>query len=130
MRVYQLATTLSVRHDVVLLTYARKDEMIYVDALRAELADVRVVEKSQLHGITKRLSQVVSIALRESYVIRDLRTPEMQRAIDELALGEPFDIVQVESSQLCGLRYDTRSPIVLDEHNIEYELLERMHEGE
>ena len=130
MRVYQLAAHLSARHDVTLLTYARNDELAYVDALRDELADVRVVEKSQQHCITKRLSQLASIMLRESYVVRDLRTAAMQEAIDELALGEPFDVVQVESSQLCGLRYDTRSPIVLDEHNIEYELLERMHEGE
>lgn len=54
----------------------------------------------------------------------------MQTAIDELLSSRPFDIIQVESSQLCGFRYESGGALVLDEHNIEYELLQRMQQGE
>src|SRR5207244_2489695 len=43
---------------------------------------------------------------------------------------EPFDIIQIESSQLAGFEFDRRATLVLDEHNIEYELLYRMYRTE
>jgi len=50
-----------------------------------------------------------------------------QRRLDELCSGDPFDVILVETSQLAAVcKFDRRSLIVLDEHDIVYELLERM----
>jgi glycosyltransferase involved in cell wall biosynthesis len=130
MRVYQLARYLSERHDVTLLSYARADEMVHVDSLRAQLGEVRAVERPQSRGLTKRLAQLTSIASSASYQVRDLHTVAMQRAIDELLSSQRYDIIQLESSQMCGFRYPSTGALVLDEHNIEYELLQRMQQGE
>jgi glycosyltransferase involved in cell wall biosynthesis len=130
MRVYQLARYLSEHHDVTLLSYARADEMVHVDSLRELLTDVRAVERPQNRGLTKRVAQLTSIASTASYQVRDLHTVEMQSAIDELLSTQPFDIIQLESSQMCGFRYQSNGALVLDEHNIEYELLQRMQQGE
>jgi len=129
-RVYQLARNLSARHKVTLLTYARADEMEYVEPLRQLIGDVRVVERPQNRGLVKRLAQLASIVSSSSYQVRDLHTREMQAAIDDLLTEGAFDIIQLESSQMCSFNYGTGSAVVLDEHNIEYELLQRMHEGE
>ena len=130
MRVYQLARYLSERHDVSLLSYARADEIVHVDALREVLADVRAVERPQSEGLNKRLAQLTSILSRESYQVRDLKTDAMQSAIDELLSSESFDVIQLESSQMCGFQYQSKGALIVDEHNIEYELLQRMQQGE
>jgi sugar transferase (PEP-CTERM/EpsH1 system associated) len=129
-RVYQLARHLSQGHDVTLLSYARADEMVHVEALQKLVGEVRVVERPQIHGLTKRLAQLTSLASARSYQVSDLFTVEMQSSIDELLSTRQFDIIQLESSQLCGFQYHSKGAIVLDEHNIEYELLQRMQEGE
>jgi glycosyltransferase involved in cell wall biosynthesis len=54
----------------------------------------------------------------------------MQDAIDSLLAERPFDIVQIESTQMTCFRLRTDARVVLDEHNVEYELLRRMHQGE
>jgi hypothetical protein len=130
MRVYQLARYLAAHHDVTLLTYARADEMVHVDTLREQLGNVRVVERPQSRGLTKRVAQLTSIASTTSYQLRDLYSVEMQSAIDELLSRQTFDIIQFESSQMCGFRCQSKGAVVLDEHNIEYELLQRMQQGE
>jgi glycosyltransferase involved in cell wall biosynthesis len=54
----------------------------------------------------------------------------MQRAIDRLCAQRPFDVVQLESSLLCTFAFPPEAALVIDEHNVEYELLERMQKGE
>ena len=130
MRVYQLARYLSERHDVTLLSYARADEMVHVDSLRELLTDVRAVERPQSRGLTKRLAQLTSIASTASYQVRDLHTVEMQSAIDELLSSQPFDIIQVESARCVASGTNRAPPSFPIEHNIEYELLQRMQQGE
>jgi glycosyltransferase involved in cell wall biosynthesis len=62
--------------------------------------------------------------------VREHRTAAMQDAIASTMAAEPFDIVQLEGSQLCGFSFPGPGCIVLDEHNIEYEVLQRMAKGE
>ncbi len=54
----------------------------------------------------------------------------MQRAIDDLCTAGRADAVQLESSQLCTYTFPRDVRIVLDEHDIVYELLQRLFEGE
>jgi glycosyltransferase involved in cell wall biosynthesis len=54
----------------------------------------------------------------------------MQAAIDALCAERAFDVIQLESSLLCAFAFPSGPALVLDEHNIEYEVFERMHRSE
>jgi polysaccharide biosynthesis protein PslH len=129
MRVYQLARQLAARHDVTLLTYAGPEDRASVDELRREL-EVEAVERARPSLTGKRLAQLLSVASRRPFSCRAVHSTEMQEAIDRVCAHRSFDVVQLESSMLCGLRFPHNAAVVLDEHNIEYEVFQRMHEGE
>jgi glycosyltransferase involved in cell wall biosynthesis len=78
----------------------------------------------------KRRGQMASLLSPVSFQRRNLTSPAMQRKLDELCAAYDYDVIQVESSQLAGYRFDPRAAFVLDEHNIEYELLYRMYSSD
>jgi glycosyltransferase involved in cell wall biosynthesis len=129
MRVYQLARQLAARHRVTLLSYARPDEREAVAALGEEFP-VHAVERAHTSVAAKRAAQLASLASTRPFSCRAVHTERMQRAIDELCSRERFDLVQVESSLLCTFAFPRQTSLVLDEHNIEYEVFRRMCEGE
>jgi glycosyltransferase involved in cell wall biosynthesis len=129
-RVYQFLRILARRHDVSLLTYEEPGEDSKVAALRQVGASVHTVPRPVETASHKRLAQLSSILSRGSYQRRNLHSRAMQQALDSLASGDAFDVIQIESSQLAGFAFDSRARLVLDEHNIEYELLYRMYQTE
>jgi len=54
----------------------------------------------------------------------------MQATVDELVRSRRIDAVIIESSQMGWLSVPASVPVYVDEHNIESEVFERMHEGE
>jgi polysaccharide biosynthesis protein PslH len=128
-RVYQLARQLSSRHRVTLLSYAEPSDRKGAVALASEL---RVYALAHEYGPmrARRLAQVASVASPRPFACRVVYSREMQQAIDTLCSERDYDIVQLESSALCTFTFPPRVQIVLDEHNIEYELLRRMSERE
>ena len=127
-RVFHLLEVLARRHDVTLLSYSEGDDAESVQVL-ARMCTVRTVA-APAFPLGKRLAQLRSLASTTSFQRRMIRTPQMQRALDDLANGQPFDIIHVATSQLAGFRFDERSVLVLDEHNIEYELYYRTYQLE
>jgi len=130
-RVYQLIRELSRRHRVTLLTYARleENEPENIDAMRQVCAAVYVVQPPGSLG-GKRGAQMLSLFSPLSYQTSSLRSPAMQETLTRLLTTQAFDLVQVESSQMAGFDFGTKVPLVLDEHNLEYELLYRLYKGE
>ena len=128
-RVYHLMEVLARTHSVSLLTYAEEADAPHVVALKAFCEEVHTVPGRVLR-FGKRLAQLRSVASPMSFQRRCTYSDAMQRKLDELARGEPFDIIQVESSQMACFRFDPRSIVVLDEHNVEYELYYRMYQSE
>ena len=128
-RVYQLARRLAARHDVTLLSLARAEDRDGVAALRDELR-VEVIERAASSAAAKRLAQLLSAPSRRPYACRAVGAAQMQRAIDELCAARAFDAVQLESSVLCGYSFPAGVRLILDEHNIEYEVFARQHDGE
>jgi glycosyltransferase involved in cell wall biosynthesis len=55
---------------------------------------------------------------------------EMQAKISELLRRDEFDIIQVEMNQLRSFRFDKNTVLVVDEHDIGFELLYRMYQNE
>ena len=72
----------------------------------------------------KRRGQLRSLLSLRPYQYFAHVSSAMQARLDALA-GEPWDLVQVEFSQMGYYRLPASAPAVLDLHNIEYEVLVR-----
>jgi polysaccharide biosynthesis protein PslH len=129
-RVLQILRLLARHHDVTLLTYEEPDEAEKVTAVAALGVEVLTVPRPKTHERDKRRAQMSSILSTQSYQRRSLSSGAMQSRLNALAATRQFDVVQIESSQLAGFAFDPRWVLVLDEHNIEYELLSRMYRTE
>lgn len=123
-RVRELVRELSRRHDVTLLSYARPWQDENVRALRAICESVHTVPAPWPED-ADQLGRLRSLASREPYAVRRLTSPVMQMTVDKHLADGAFDLVQVESSLMSGLDLSRAPVTILDEHNIEYELLER-----
>jgi glycosyltransferase involved in cell wall biosynthesis len=128
-RVRQLAGQAGSRHKLTLLSYGEADG---VDALDWNVPgmDIRLVHRAPVSAAAKRTAQLSSLLSKQPYQCRATNSHEMQRAINELCSCGGFDIVQVESSILCTFEFPPHVPLIIDEHNIEYEVLQRMEEAE
>jgi sugar transferase (PEP-CTERM/EpsH1 system associated) len=129
MRVYQLIRSLAARHSVTLLSFAEAHEREDVAALSREIS-VRTVEYRPARGLDKRRAQLTKLVSRLPYACHHVHSEEMQAAITELCSSGAFDIVQLESSLFCQYTFPNEVRLVLDEHNVEYEVLFRMYQNE
>ena len=129
-RVYQMVRYLAQHHRVSLVAYADPREGDKVAALEQTGASVHPVARRNVSDFGKRRDQLESLISRQSFQRTALASREMQLVIDDLFKREAFDVVQVESSQLWGYRYPGSATVLLDEHNIEYELLYRTYKTE
>ena len=129
-RNYQLARQLSADHEVTVLSYADPSEDATVAPLREFCRDVQLVPTPSDGPITRRARQVRSTVSPTPFLARECYSARMQVAIDSLLAERQFDIVQIETSQMTCFRMHTAGRVVLDEHNIEYELIGRMAQGE
>jgi glycosyltransferase involved in cell wall biosynthesis len=127
-RVYQLMRQIASRHDATLLCYAAPGDE-NVERLRQEFP-VEVVHRPKQRVLRKRASQLRSLASRVPYDVWTTHSREMQGVIDRLCAEHGFEIVQLESTLLELFRFPPESQIVLDEHNVDYEVYARMHETE
>jgi glycosyltransferase involved in cell wall biosynthesis len=129
-RVFELVRHLARRHEVTVLTYGSDDDEGHLERLRELGVAVHVVAEGTRSSVRRRLDQLVSIASPMPFHVRERYSSTMQRALDTLAGQQSFDVVQLEGSQLCGFQLPIGPVHVLDEHNVEYEVLQRMSEGE
>ena len=127
-RVYQLMRQIASRHDATLLCYAAPGDE-NVERLRKEFP-VEVVQRPKQSVLRKRASQLRSLASRVPYDVWTTHSREMQQVIDRLCAEQRFELVQLESTLLELFRFPPESRIVLDEHNVDYEVYARMHETE
>lgn len=121
LRVYHLARELARRNDVSMLTYDSGDESRDWRHLEELFRVHRVAAPADARR--RRRAQLRSLAGLRSFHLGSLLSPEMQRAIDELAARESFDVIQVESSQMAGFDLPVGPALVLDEHNVEHDLI-------
>jgi glycosyltransferase involved in cell wall biosynthesis len=129
-RVYQFLRLLARRHQVSLLTYFEPDDEQKVAGIEALGVSVHTVERAKTTEHSKRTAQLESVFSPLSYQRRSLHSPALQAMLGDLNRRQRFDVIQIESSQLAGFDFGSSSVLVLDEHNIEYELLYRMYQTE
>jgi polysaccharide biosynthesis protein PslH len=125
-RVHRFLKHLSRRHEVSLLSYLDPDEDHgALEALAPLCATIQTVVRPADEHRSRRSLQLRSLVSPRSFHGRRLWSAEMQRAIDRALSEEKFDVVQVESSRLGVFDFGGHPVTILDEHNLEYELLER-----
>lgn len=129
MRTYQLTRQLAERHEVTLVSYATPNDKSAIRELNKTVS-VRPVYRSEETTVQRRRVQIRSLFGREPFATRVLHSKEMQAAIDELCASTDFDLIHVEFSTMYNFRLPDGVPVILDEHNIEYELYERLSKGE
>ncbi|HVM95490.1 MAG TPA: glycosyltransferase, partial [Candidatus Acidoferrales bacterium] len=93
-----------------------------MDELRKLTKSVRVMH---IPPGTKRWRQIVAVARGRSYRLTAFTSDPMQEAIDETLARDDCDAVLIEGSTMAGYRLPPNVTCVLNEHNLEYELLER-----
>ena len=129
MRTYQLIRQLAERHEVTLLSYGTEADEAGAREL-GETISVHTVHRGEETVLRRRLGQVRAIARGRSFATWVLLSKEMQAAIDDLCRRTDFDLIHVEFSTMSEFRFPPGIPVVVDEHNIEYELYRRLYEGE
>lgn len=122
-RMFHLIQEVAARHEVVVLSLAGPGETP-PGRLPARIVPVPVpLTAHQPPGGRKRLGQVRSLLSRRSFQHALYHHPAMQRALDRLTRDERFDLIQIEFSQMGGYRVPPGVPVVLDIHNVEYDVL-------
>jgi len=129
-RIYQLARHLSLRNEVTVLSYVPPSDEAAIAPLSELCHEVRQVPCWPGGSFGRRVWQARWSLSPAPFLARELYSTRMQVAIDAVLADRRFDIVQLESSQMCCFRLRTDAHVVLDEHNIEYEILGRMQQGE
>lgn len=123
MRIYHLIRQLSARHRVHLLSFREDVGAGDPKGVEPFCKTVTVIPRI-VSG--KRLKQMTSILSSRSFQLRFNDSKAMQDAINRLVVEQKIDVILVEFSQMTGFRFPSGVPVVIDEHNVEFDLLERM----
>jgi sugar transferase (PEP-CTERM/EpsH1 system associated) len=125
-RVQQILRHLSRRNSVSLLCYGAspEEESAAREALAGMCEEVVTVRDNARPRFQTRGMQAAAALGPRSFHMHRFFSRRLQARLTELTERGRYDLVQVESSPMasfdCG-----RVPLVLDEHNLEYELLRR-----
>jgi len=128
-----LLRELARRHDVSLLAFTAPGEATdeALHATRQYCTQVVTVENDRVdRALTldrkrKRVIQLRSLLQQHSYERLIYHHPSFQRALDGLVAGGDFDVITTVFAPMSGYRLPRTARLVLDEHNIEYDVLRR-----
>ncbi len=130
-RNFHLLKALARQHTVALLTVINDTEMSALDDLRLLEAFTQHVQTIPLRvQRAKRQRQLLSVARRRSYLLNLFILPEMQAALDAMLARERYDLVLFESVLMAGYRLPAGMKVVIDQHNLEFEIVQRTYEQE
>lgn len=125
-RSYHLLKTLARKYAVSLLALDERTEKGASDdtyLLKRLTYKVQLIPRSAPH--LKRLKQLANVVRGSSTVLNAHIMAEMQQALDALLAQDCYDAVLFESVLSAGYYLPEDLAVVIDQHNIEYELLQR-----
>jgi glycosyltransferase involved in cell wall biosynthesis len=128
-RVYQFARLLARAHEVTLLAYSEPGGNDSAAALARELG-VTVHTVTRASGARKRVAQLLSVLSPSSYQRRNAYSDAMQQKLADLTSAQSYDVIQIETSPLVCFDFGPRALVAVVEHDIVYELLDRMSRSE
>lgn len=130
-RVHGLISELARRHEVSLIALVApgEDTGTALQATGQYCSEVVTVQSERLDRALshkrKRIIQLRSLLHPHSYERLTYHHPPFQWALDRLVAQHDFDVITTEHSQLACYRLPHTARLVLDEHNIEYDILRR-----
>jgi sugar transferase (PEP-CTERM/EpsH1 system associated) len=130
-RSYHIIRALTHEHDVSLLALTNssqeKREVHPPQGLKLQqYAEVALGEVSRPR---KRLRQVFQLLRGRSPTLESYRLKEVQEELDALFVKRHYDVVLFESSLMAAeYRLPTSTQVIIDEHNLEYEILYRTYQ--
>jgi len=128
-RSYYLLKALSRKHTVSLLALTDSSDFeTHCEALAEMTLVLRVI--SHPPSGRKRLYQLMSVLRGRSYLLDSYILAEVQKELDALISHVHYDAIIFESVFMAGYRLPEDVPIIIDQHNIEYELLQRTYQRE
>jgi len=78
----------------------------------------------------KRFQQLMNLVRGRSHTLNSYNLIEVQKALDALLAQDHYDIVLFESVFMAGCHLPRGVKVIIDQHNIEFELLERIYRRE
>src|SRR5947209_2059203 len=128
-RSYYLLKALAREHAVSLLALTGDSDGKNDCAMLAELTQtLRIVSRTPSNR--KRWQQLTSTLRGRSYLLDSYIDLEVQQALDAMVAGDAYDAMLFESVFMAGYRLPKDMPVIIDEHNLEYELLQRTYQCE
>jgi sugar transferase (PEP-CTERM/EpsH1 system associated) len=126
-RTYELIKALSRRYDVSLIVLVADATDDANDRALADLKLRRCVKVSiPASWRRKRIDQLLGILRGRSRLLDAYRIDAVQQAIDGMFASDRYDVVLFESVFMADYQLPEGTQVIIDEHNIEHELLDRM----
>lgn len=116
--------SLAERYEIILACLVRSEkELKYLPELEEICKEIHPVPlpRTRLWEVTKMISGLLT---NESYLMRRVYSPKMQRVIDELTGGGKIDLILIDHLHMAQYVSHVKIPKILDEHNIEFKIVE------
>ena len=129
-RNYHLLKVLTSLHTVSLLALVDRSELANTSAvtqLEQLTHTLKIVERPPAVQ-SKRRQQFLRVLRGQSYTLQVNMLEEMQEALDTLLGNSTYDAVVFESVLIAGYHLPANIPVIIDQHNLEYEILERTYQ--
>jgi glycosyltransferase involved in cell wall biosynthesis len=122
-RLYNLIKELSQKHEITLICERRPNETDSdVEEAAKICKEVITVKRKKQWSLGNIVNTVKS---SQSFLTTGHTLPEMRQKIQSVLDKEQFDVIHVETFYIIQNMPETKIPIVLVEHNIEYKVYER-----
>lgn len=132
-RVFHLLTNIARRHQVTLVCMEPDNdpqrqgiEIIRSKGIDVQLVPVAANQKKE----NKRFFQLLSLFSSKTYQYHQYYSKQMQQAITTQLDSGQYDLLMVEFSQMGYYDITTDIPKFVDQHNVEYEIMQRTYETE
>jgi sugar transferase (PEP-CTERM/EpsH1 system associated) len=130
-RSYHLLKALAREHTVSLIALTADTSDEAQDAALAEMKLKQFIKLPLSNSLqSKRMQQVLSILRGRSRLLDAYRIEAVQQVLDDLFASDHYDLVLFESVFMVDYRLPEGTQVVIDQHNIEYELLQRTYQRE
>ena len=132
-RVYHLMVNLATRHEVTVLCMdpasdTQKESLAVMDAHGINIETVPAAKSQKL--VYKRFYQLLSLASSKPYQYKKYYSHAMQKLLNKHLTHGNYDLLMAEFSQMGYYQLRTNIPRYVDQHNVEYEIMQRTYETE
>ena len=127
-RLRGLMTNLAKSHSLSIVSLVRPvEDPALLDEVRSYCDDVVTIpnERFGLTGARKRVFQLRTLFSTRSSFHAVHHHADFQPALDRMVARNSYDVIQVENCFMTQYSFPRELPVVVDEHNVDYEILAR-----